>query len=182
MEARCQCGSVSFKTPLPQPLALYICHCVACRRQTGSAFGTSAIFPRFKLPETDNLSCYRLIRRGLAVDLQSRDINSTATFVGIAEPDSFTRRQTFQTKNVVSVKGGCLEGLDWKRAIHIWTSSAMVPIPEDSETHSEESGYTDYGSTQEDLDQPGDLVGSGGCNMTSSAKPEGVSGACELSG
>jgi len=58
MEARCQCGSVSFKTPMAKPLALYICHCDACRRQTSSAFGTSAIFPRFTLPDTGLLSCY----------------------------------------------------------------------------------------------------------------------------
>jgi hypothetical protein len=25
-----------------------------------------------------------------------------------------------QGKNVVSVKGGCIDGLDWKAAIHIW--------------------------------------------------------------
>ena len=59
MEARCQCGAVSFLTPLPQPLALYICHCYECRLQTGSAFGASAIFPRFDLPPNDLLSCYR---------------------------------------------------------------------------------------------------------------------------
>ncbi|CRK14975.1 hypothetical protein BN1723_002140 [Verticillium longisporum] len=58
MNARCQCGSVSFKTPLPKPLALYICHCESCRRQTSSAFGTSAIFPRFTLPETELLNVY----------------------------------------------------------------------------------------------------------------------------
>ena len=38
----------------------------------------------------------------------------------------------------------------------------MVPIPEGSETHSEESEYTDYGQTQEELDQPTALRGSGG--------------------
>jgi hypothetical protein len=47
-----------FKTPLEKPLALYICHCLECRRQTSSAFGTSAIFPRFQLPESDRLSVY----------------------------------------------------------------------------------------------------------------------------
>lgn len=58
MEARCQCGSVAFKTPLPKPLALYICHCASCRRQTSSAFGTSAIFPRFQLPNVELLNVY----------------------------------------------------------------------------------------------------------------------------
>ncbi|CAK7240658.1 MAG: hypothetical protein STHCBS139747_002104 [Sporothrix thermara] len=65
-------------------------------------------------------------------------------------------------KNVVSVKGGCLEGLDWRGAIHIWTKTAMVPIPEGSESHSEEADYTEYGSSQEELDQPELLRGSGG--------------------
>lgn len=61
MNATCQCGAVNFKTPLEKPLALYICHCHECRRQTGSAFGTSAIFPRFNLPSSELLSVYRLV-------------------------------------------------------------------------------------------------------------------------
>ena len=72
-----------------------------------------------------------------------------------------------QSKNVISIKGGCIEGLDWKKAIHLWTKSAMVPIPEGSETHSETSGTTDYGVSQELLDQPadspGELMGNGSC-------------------
>ncbi|KAF4953845.1 hypothetical protein FGADI_5637 [Fusarium gaditjirri] len=166
MEARCQCGSVTFKTPLPQPLALYICHCDACRRQTGSAFGTSAIFPRFELPDTDLLSVY-----------------SRPTASGHQLYCYFCRKcgtrliHSTPSKNVISVKGGCLDGLDWKRAIHIWTKTAMVPIPEGSEAHSEESGYTDYGSTQEELDQPGDLVGSSGCNMPVSQRASSAAGA-----
>jgi hypothetical protein len=50
MNASCQCGAISFKTPLPKPLAVYICHCDECRRQSSSAFGCSAIFPAFPLP------------------------------------------------------------------------------------------------------------------------------------
>lgn len=58
MDATCQCGAVTFKTPLKTPLALYICHCAECRRQTSSLFGTSAIFPRFPMPDAELLSCY----------------------------------------------------------------------------------------------------------------------------
>lgn len=65
-------------------------------------------------------------------------------------------------KNVVSVKGGCIDGLDWAKAIHIWTKSAMVPIPEGSESYEGESEYTNYCTSQESLDQPIDLRGSGG--------------------
>ncbi|KAL1896886.1 hypothetical protein Sste5346_004520 [Sporothrix stenoceras] len=127
MEARCQCGAVSFKTPTARPLALYICHCHDCRRQSSSAFGTSAIFPRFPLPDDALMSCY-----------------------------------TSPTDPSLSVKGGCLEGLDWRKAIHIWTKTAMVPIPEGSESHSEEADFTDYGSSQAELDQPELLRGNGG--------------------
>ncbi|GKT64772.1 glutathione-dependent formaldehyde-activating enzyme [Colletotrichum tofieldiae] len=145
MDARCQCGAVAFKTPLPKPLRLYICHCEECKRQTGSAFGTSAIFPKFQLPKAELMGVY-------------------ASYAVL-------------DKNVVSVKGGCIDGLDWKTAVHIWTKNAMVPIPEGAESHSEEAEYTDYGPTQEALDQPTDLRGSGG-----SLSPANIDGRCELSG
>lgn len=80
----------------------------------------------------------------------------------------------------MSVKGGCISGLDWGKAIHIWTKSAMVPIPEGSESHSEESGYTDYREAQETLDQPVSFSGSASSNPPETDKP--IHGACELSG
>ncbi|KAK3904749.1 centromere protein V [Staphylotrichum tortipilum] len=148
MDASCQCGAVSFKTPTPKPLALYICHCHQCQRQTSSAFGTSAIFPRFPLPDAELLSCYK------------RPTSSGQTLFCYFCKQCGTRLiHTTPGKNVVSVKGGCIEGLDWSTAIHLWTKSAMVPIPEGSETYSEDSGSIDYGETQEVLDQPTGLTG-----------------------
>ncbi|KAK4245365.1 Mss4-like protein [Corynascus novoguineensis] len=147
MEASCQCGAVSFKTPLPKPLALYICHCSECQRQTSSAFGTSAIFPRFPLPDTELLSCYK---RPTAL--------GDTLFCYFCKRCGTRLLHTIPGKNVVSVKGGCIEGLDWKSAIHIWTKSAMVPIPEGSETYSE-SGPTEYSESQDGLDQPIGLTG-----------------------
>ncbi|KAL7939154.1 Mss4-like protein [Trichoderma chlorosporum] len=147
MDARCQCGSVTFKTPLPEPLALYICHCTECRKQTGSAFGTSAIFPRFKLPEVEDLACYaRPTASGQT--LYCYFCRSCGTRLIHMTPNSLP----FRSKNVLSIKGGCIEGLDWTKAIHIWTKSAMVPIPEGSEAHSERSSSAEFGQTQELLD------------------------------
>jgi hypothetical protein len=88
----------------------------------------------------------------------------------------------------MSIKGGCITGLDWSKAIHIWTKNAIMPIPEDSESHSEESGFTDYSSNNDTssqsqntaLDQPSELVGSGTCHLPEAGKP--IVGACELSG
>ncbi|KAK7998804.1 Mss4-like protein [Apiospora marii] len=145
MDCRCQCGAVQFTTPLEQPLALYICHCFECRLQTSSAFGTSAIFPKFQLPNVEGLSCYTYFCRACGTRLV----------------------HTTPAKNVVSVKGGCItKGLDWNKAIHIYTKSAMVPIPEGCESHEEEAPPSEYSVSQESLDQPleapGCLTGSGG--------------------
>ncbi|KAI1195021.1 glutathione-dependent formaldehyde-activating [Nemania serpens] len=176
MEAQCQCGAVRFTTPLPKPLALYICHCSECRRQSSSAFGTSAIFPRFELPSTELLSCY------------TRSTHSGHTLYCYFCQRCGTRLlHTTPGKNIVSVKGGCLEGLDWGQAIHIWTKSAMIPIPEGSEAHSEEPTESDYGSAQESLDQPGPLINSGGdplLELTRVSEVEKLGrlrGGCELS-
>ncbi|KAH8679941.1 Mss4-like protein, partial [Tricladium varicosporioides] len=121
MDVSCQCGAVTFKTPLPKPLAVYICHCDECRRQSSSAFGCSAIFPTFRLPKKERptasghtLNCYFCKACG------TRLIHTTPG------------------KNVLSVKGGCIEGLDWKTARHIWCKRAMVPIPEGVERSEEE--------------------------------------------
>lgn len=32
------------------------------------------------------------------------------------------------------MKAGCVEGLDWKGAVHIWTKRAVVQVPEGVET------------------------------------------------
>lgn len=86
----------------------------------------------------------------------------------------------------MSVKGGCIDGLDWKKAIHLWTKSAMVPIPEGSESFEEEPDSTDYGSDKDNrLEHAGELAGSGSCHEHEEAKSEPkttITGACELSG
>lgn len=83
---------------------------------------------------------------------------------------------------MVSVKGGVLEGLDWDSAIHIWTKSAMVPIPEGCESYSGEPTDSEYSSGQETLDQPPDqpgfLTGNGGFPDSTSAPKQGL---CDLS-
>lgn len=42
------------------------------------------------------------------------------------------------------MKGGCIEGLDWKSAKHIWCKRAMVPIPEGVETSEEEPSDEEF--------------------------------------
>ena len=39
-EGGCQCGAVRYQLSA-EPVALYVCHCRECRRQSASAFGIS---------------------------------------------------------------------------------------------------------------------------------------------
>ncbi|MCJ1291002.1 hypothetical protein MMC34_002544 [Xylographa carneopallida] len=119
MNTTCQCRATTFRTPLPAPLAVYICHCLECQRQSASAFGISARFPRFVLPAAAPLSCYtRPTASGGAVHCYfcskcgSRLVHDNAD------------------RELVSVKGGCIEGLDLSGAVHIWCKRAVVPVPE----------------------------------------------------
>jgi hypothetical protein len=43
--AACSCGALSVSVH-GQPARVGMCHCLACQRRTGSAFGVAAIFPR----------------------------------------------------------------------------------------------------------------------------------------
>jgi hypothetical protein len=43
--AACSCGALSVETD-GDPVRISVCHCLACQRRTGSAFGVQARFPR----------------------------------------------------------------------------------------------------------------------------------------
>ncbi len=43
--ASCSCGQLTAEV-LGEPMRVSICHCLACQRRTGSAFGEQARFPR----------------------------------------------------------------------------------------------------------------------------------------
>ena len=43
MRAECQCGQLKVELPGPTP-AVVACHCIACQRRTGSAFGLMAYY------------------------------------------------------------------------------------------------------------------------------------------
>lgn len=43
--ASCSCGQLQVETT-GDPLRVSVCHCLACQRRTGSAFGVQARFPR----------------------------------------------------------------------------------------------------------------------------------------
>ena len=46
--AACSCGQLHL-TAEGDPLRISVCHCLACQRRTGSAFGVQARFPRSRV-------------------------------------------------------------------------------------------------------------------------------------
>lgn len=127
MDVSCACGAVKFKTPTPAPLKLYHCHCLDCRKQSASAFGTSAVFPFFRLPENPSITHYdRTCDSGRRQRcFFCRGCGSRMMHLYILEEG---------TPDIVTIKGGLIEGLDWTGGTHLFCRSAVVPIPEGAET------------------------------------------------
>lgn len=123
MEVTCQCGTVSFTTPTAAPLTVYHCHCTECRKQSSSAFGTSALFPAaglFPLPPalSAKLGVWtRPAGEGRTMDCYFCRVCGVRVMHHVRERDT------------VSVKGGLVKGLRWAGAAHIFTRSAVVDVP-----------------------------------------------------
>ncbi|KAK0611450.1 Mss4-like protein [Immersiella caudata] len=133
MNIRCQCSDISF--PLPPnsaPMSVYHCHCTECRKQSSSAFGTSAIFPAQVLfPLTDELrsklGCWtRPAKEGRTMDCYFCKSCGVRIMHRIREADG-------EERDTLSVKGGVIQGLRWEGAKHIYTRSAVVEIPPNAE-------------------------------------------------
>lgn len=128
MKARCQCGLVLFQTPTPAPLRVYHCHCTECQKQSGSAFGTSAVFPAegiFPLPDDlrAQLSIFtRPAKEGRMMDCYFCKTCGVRIMHRVREANG-------QERDRLIIKGGVLEGLNYKGAGHIYTRSAVVEIP-----------------------------------------------------
>jgi hypothetical protein len=55
--AACSCGNLSL-TAEGEPVRISICHCYACQRRTGSAFGVQARFPRERIHVSGEACAY----------------------------------------------------------------------------------------------------------------------------
>jgi hypothetical protein len=67
--AACSCGQLGL-TAEGEPLRVSMCHCLACQRRTGSAFGVQARFPR---------DCVRIEGQSTAY-VRKGDSGGTCTF------------------------------------------------------------------------------------------------------
>lgn len=129
----CQCGAIRYAAPRT-PLALYVCHCTECRKQSSSAYGISFSVPR---------AAFRL----LAGEPRwwSRGTASGHTLECAFCPACGSRiwHQSSGSPGRLNIKGGTLDAaLDLGEAMHIWTSSRLpgVVIPPHARTFEREPG------------------------------------------
>ncbi|KAJ4412463.1 hypothetical protein N0V82_008782 [Gnomoniopsis sp. IMI 355080] len=128
MRVSCQCGSVNFDTPQSKPLALYHCHCTQCQKQSASAFGTSAIFPAEGIfPLSPDLQSKLRVWTRPTKEGRTTD-GYFCNICGVRVLHRKRNADGSETSNV-SVKGGLVDGLDWSQGEHIFTDTAVFPIP-----------------------------------------------------
>lgn len=138
MEGRCQCGAIRFTTTVPQPLKVFVCHCLECRRQSASAYGISAIFPVFEPSTTSAQGWDDTEKVGVYKHITPKGRTKSCYFCKSCGTRLF---HIHEGAKACAVKAGCLEGIDAgmvKSATHIWTSRALVPVPEGNEAFEED--------------------------------------------
>lgn len=119
----CQCGAVRYESA-GEPVALYVCHCTECRKQSASAFGMSFIVPRagFRVTKGEPRLWTRRADSGRHVH---------CFFCLVCGSRLWHEREGIA--GTVSVKAGSLDApVDFSTAIHIWTSRKLpgMTIPE----------------------------------------------------
>jgi hypothetical protein len=130
----CQCGSIRYAAP-KVPLALYVCHCTECRKQTSSAFGISFTVAR---------SAHRLLQG--TPHWWSRNTASGHTLECAFCPVCGSRlwHQSSGHPDRLNIKGGSLDApVDLGNAVHIWVSSKLpgVDIPSGAISFSHEPDH-----------------------------------------
>ena len=126
----CQCGAVRYEIA-KEPLAVYVCHCRECQKQSASAFGISLLVPRdaFRVERGEVCTWSRRTDSGRRLDCMF--CPTCGSRVWHASPGSAT----------ITVKGGSLDrSVDLTHAVHIWTSRKLpgVIIPEGATQFAEE--------------------------------------------
>jgi len=119
----CQCGHVRYESS-GEASALYICHCLECRKQSASAFGMSVQVPRdgFRVVSGEPLSW-------------SRDTDSGRRLQCFFCPRCGSRlwHEGGPPADTLNIKAGSLDQpVNASNAIHIWTSrkleGVIIPI------------------------------------------------------
>lgn len=119
----CQCGAIRYRV-LEKPVALAVCHCTECQRQSGSAFGMSLVVRKssFELESGEPRTFTRTAASGRLL---------ACVFC----PSCGTRiyHEPAYMPGTLNIKPGTLDDTSWLVPdLHAWTKSKQpwVPIPD----------------------------------------------------
>lgn len=111
---RCQCGATTYALEA-EPLTVYACHCHKCQRQSGGAFGMTALVPADALRFTGAPPAIN-DRTSDGAQSHSMHCATCGSRICNVRPGSPT----------VALKPGTLDDTSWVRPVtHIWTESAQ---------------------------------------------------------
>lgn len=129
----CQCGEVRYEVA-GEALALYVCHCRECQKQSASAFGMSLEVPRTSL---------RLTRGAPRFWARGADSGRRLACAFCPTCGSRLWHEPAGASQTITVKAGSLDDpVDVSGAIHIWTSRKLpgTIIPEGAKQFPHEPG------------------------------------------
>lgn len=116
---KCQCGKICYKIA-GESLALYICHCLECQKQSASAFGISLQVSRADFHVTQGTPKY-----------WSRVTDSGKSLRCAFCPTCGSRlwHESDPISKTLFLKGGSLdEPIDLSDAIHLWVARKLPGI------------------------------------------------------
>jgi len=127
----CQCGEVRYES-VGDPLALYVCHCRECQKQSASAFGMSLEVPR---------AGFRLTRGASKFWTRGTDSGRRLKCAFCPNCGSRLWHELESPSETITIKAGSLdEPVDISTAIHIWISRKLpgMAVPVGAKQFSEE--------------------------------------------
>jgi hypothetical protein len=129
----CQCGHARYESS-GEASALYICHCLECRKQSASAFGMSLQVPR---------EGFRVVSGGPLSWSRAADSGRCLQCFFCPRCGSRLWHEGDPPADTLNIKAGSLDQpVDASKAIHIWSSRKLegVIIPAHASQFLEEPG------------------------------------------
>jgi hypothetical protein len=115
----CQCGDVRYEIS-GDPLALYICHCRECQKQSASSFGMSLHVQR---------ADFRITQGEVRSWSRGTDSGNRLNCFFCPRCSSRLWHESDPPLDTVTIKAGSLDqAVDASDANHIWTSRALTGI------------------------------------------------------
>lgn len=125
--AACSCGQLTL-TAEGEPVRISMCHCLACQRRTGSAFGLQARFPRDKVTTQGRFTRYD----------RTADSGNTITFHFCPDCGSTISYWLHHAPDLIAVPIGAFADPAFpppRFSVYESRRHAWVAIPADAERH-----------------------------------------------